>query len=41
MIHNLESRPSGVCGVTGIQVSDNLHASVFELNCSLWKERAV
>ena len=37
---NLECKPSGVCGVTRTHVSDKLQGGVFQLNCSLWKERA-
>ena len=40
VILNPESNPSGVCGVTRTHVSDKLQGGVFELNCSLWKERA-
>lgn len=41
VILNLEFRPGGVCGVIRTQVTDKAQGSVFEWNCSLWKERAI
>ena len=40
VILNPESKPLGVCGVTRTHVSHKLQGAVFELNGSLWKERA-
>lgn len=37
----VQTRNLGVCKVTGTSVSDQVRGSVFELNCSLWQDRAM